>query len=403
MSQPPTITPQQQAFFAISFFASPGGHIGPDLEERAYQAILTRLANAAPTIGQWSVVWGPSVVQFASAWYAINTMYVAQSAADPAQYVIAIAGTNPSSAFDWLIEDLLVRVQVPWVYALSSAPAAKIALGTAAGLTILQNMKPSGTRPGAGTSLTDWLQTITGAGAPLRLMVTGHSLGGALSPTLALWLADTQGIPGLWDPARRATIATMPTAGPTAGNSAFAAYSDQKLGDRVARFNNSLDVVPHAWNLTTLTAIPALYEPKIPVSELVNSLVEKARQAAQNGDYTPIQASAPDLPGQVDATLIKSPLAFVNFLMQAGYQHVNAYYPWFHFDPNWWSEDSSPDTVFEAVATAVRPALEKAHVVARRVPIGLELVDAPASAQDPRTQDIVQRLMAELRKHGAPA
>jgi hypothetical protein len=38
--------------------------------------------------------------------------------------------------------------------------------------------------------------------------------------------------------------------------------------------------------------------------------------------------------GQVDQKLITSPLAFINFLMQAGYQHVNAYFPWFNFDPS---------------------------------------------------------------------
>jgi hypothetical protein len=47
-------------------------------------------------------------------------------------------------------------------------------------------------------------------------------------------------------------------------------------------------------------------------------------------------------------------------LMRAGYQHVNAYFPWFNFDPTWWPGVSGLDATFEAVATAVRPATELA-------------------------------------------
>jgi len=75
--------------------------------------------------------------------------------------------------------------------------------------------------------------------------------------------------------------------------------------------------------------------------------------------------------------------------MQAGYQHVNAYFPWFNFDPPWWPGVSDPDATCEAVATVVRLALEKVHVLPRRVPVGRELGDALASSREPRTQDLV--------------
>jgi hypothetical protein len=88
-------------------------------------------------------------------------------------------------------------------------------------------------------------------------------------------------------------------------------------------------------------------------------------------------------------------------LMRAGYHHVNAYFPWVNFDPTWWPGVSGPDATFEAVATAVRPALEKVQVLPRRVPVGCGLVDAPASSWDSRTQDLIQRLTAQLRKPGA--
>jgi hypothetical protein len=47
-------------------------------------------------------------------------------------------------------------------------------------------------------------------------------------------------------------------------------------------------------------------------------LVAPAMQAAQNGDYTPIQASATPLPGRVCRELITNPPPFINALTQLG-------------------------------------------------------------------------------------
>ncbi len=46
-----------------------------------------------------------------------------------------------------------------------------------------------------GVTLIAFLQAAVAAadGARVRVTVTGHSKGGALAPTLALWLADSQG------------------------------------------------------------------------------------------------------------------------------------------------------------------------------------------------------------------
>src|SRR5262249_13625321 len=159
------------------------------------------------------------------------------SAATPSQYAIGIAGTNPKSILDWIIEDGFVAWQVPWVYALLDAPGAKIALGTAIGLALLQNMKPSSKVPGGGSTLVDFLATVTKS--PVQAAVAGHSLGGALAPTAALWLADTQGFLSHWDRHKNATLSALPTAGPTAGNSAFATYSGKKLGARLTPSYNT--------------------------------------------------------------------------------------------------------------------------------------------------------------------
>lgn len=378
------ITKRQQAVFALSLFSTPSGHIGLDLESRVYVALQQALANAAPTIGRWQVVWGPAIYQIPAGWLAANEMYVARSVDDPTQYVIAIAGTNFSSKFDWDVEDFLVDVQLPWVYAPDS-PDSKISLGIATGLSILQNIQPSGDRPGAGASLTDFLKTITGRA--VRMVVTGHSLGGALAPTLALWLADTQGLAGHWDPSSHAAIETMPTAGFPAGNGAFAAHSDDRLGAAVARFNNSLDAIPRWWNEATLAQIPTLFEPDIPASDTIRDLVRKASVAAKDGDYTPIDASAPPLPGEVDRTLITKQSDADNFFAQAGYQHLSAYFPWFAYDQTWWPGVGGPDIPPDTSPTAVAPSGRLL------IPIGLELVD-------PDAPDFAERLTTELRRHG---
>jgi hypothetical protein len=114
-----TITPEQQAIFALGEFAGLSSSVtGDDADHATLQAISTALKNAAGTIGAWNVVWGPSVVQQpVGKAYAMNTMYVAQNAATSSQYAIAIAGTNPRSILDWIVEDGFVHWQVPWIYA----------------------------------------------------------------------------------------------------------------------------------------------------------------------------------------------------------------------------------------------------------------------------------------------
>jgi len=129
----PVITPAQQAVFAVGAFAGlSSGVTGDDPDLATFQLISTGLGNAASAIGTWNIAWGPSVVmQPIGPAVAMNTMYVARSAADPSQYVIAIAGTNPKSIVDWIVEDGFVHWQVPWVYAPVEARGARIALGTA--------------------------------------------------------------------------------------------------------------------------------------------------------------------------------------------------------------------------------------------------------------------------------
>ncbi|MEI9987796.1 MAG: hypothetical protein WDN69_34535 [Aliidongia sp.] len=171
--------------------------------------------------------------------------------------VVAIAGTNALSIYDWLVEDADVTLKQPVAW--PGAPSgAWISEGTQIGLDKLNAMS-SGTQ-----SLAAYLAAAAGTGKNRTLIFTGHSLAGALSPTLALYLF-TQG--GLSLPAWQA-VNVYPTAGYSPGNQAFSQFftslfeptgntGTYQVWNRDVW--NALDVVPRAWDYTTLTGLPTLY------------------------------------------------------------------------------------------------------------------------------------------------
>eukprot|EP00559_Dactyliosolen_fragilissimus_P004813 CAMPEP_0184866830 /NCGR_PEP_ID=MMETSP0580-20130426/23921_1 /TAXON_ID=1118495 /ORGANISM="Dactyliosolen fragilissimus" /LENGTH=262 /DNA_ID=CAMNT_0027366723 /DNA_START=663 /DNA_END=1451 /DNA_ORIENTATION=- len=176
-------------------------------------------------------------------------MYVAQNNTNPNEFVIAIAGTFFKSLFD-LFEDF-------WLIPLQSWGGVRekgdIAYGSSVGLEVLLNMKDSGTN----MSIKDFLKReAQNYREPLKITVCGHSLGGALSPLLALELLESQDD---WDKGKLAQIHVKPTAGPTAGNEAWRDYYDAKLGTSTTRVWNKIDIVPNAWDPITLEKMKAVY------------------------------------------------------------------------------------------------------------------------------------------------
>jgi hypothetical protein len=271
-----TYTQSQTTFFLsmLSNLAITQKGTADTIEAFLAGRIDAHLQASVADIGVWTRAWGPAVFQAPLSDVADNVIYVAQSAATPPQYVLAIAGTNYNSIFDVLIEDFFVGSQVAWAYGRPPAGTSpKISAGTFTGLTLLQFMTPGPGMPGAGQKVADFLATATSR--PIDVVTAGHSLGGALAPALALWLLNTQAI---WDPQGRATIYCEPSAGPTSGNADFAIYYDQALGSRTTRIVNSLDMVPHAWNGANLASLPALYEPGIEPDLVVFGLAAAARR-----------------------------------------------------------------------------------------------------------------------------
>ncbi|MFH6785735.1 MULTISPECIES: lipase family protein [Methylobacterium] len=326
---------------------------------------------ATDLIGDWTVTWGPIVYQAEDSDVADNAMLVACSnvtlpdGSTRKMAVVAIAGTAAMSTVDWECEDgaagdgSAITGVVPWkdfiatpTHAASPPVAgeAVISVGTATGLcTLLGMTDPSLTNA---PTLRQHLATLDAD----ILVVTGHSLGGALSAALGLYLVQTGTTPQI------ATTYVYPTAGASPGNDVFARTFAQALPavrGAVAwqSWNldiwNTLDVVPQAWStvgtdptIRTLHNVNVIYGNddhcpprflKIPTPGHVKAL--SARLLGWSLDstvaYTPIPGASfpghtvnviPDHPGSdIGMPVLVPPVDFIGFAAQALYQHGMAY------------------------------------------------------------------------------
>ncbi len=308
------------------------------------------LAGATVLAGGWERVWGPELIlepdtqvlqtpsgpkTIINTWDpapVANAMFVAKKR-DAEVYVVAIAGTDAKSQFDWVKEDF-DAYPVVWPYGLHF-DTVKVTRGTLTGLHLLQTMSSSG------QSLEDYLHGVV-TSQEATIYVTGHSLGGALAPATALWLHDRGKD---WDPNDNATLKIYAFAGATPGDRAFASYTEKRFRcDNMAIVNNSLDVVPHAFGLNTLEALDTLYqagqiEPTAEEKAAIAAIIKKVRKAASYGIYfetlgegSQVQGFDGDLISKsgltkvVNCDLYQSVYFFLDdYAREALYQHVCAY------------------------------------------------------------------------------
>jgi hypothetical protein len=283
----------------------------------------------------WQIVWGPCVYQNAGSGVADNAMLVVQNTASN-MYVVAIAATNFHSTFDKLTEDASVKPIMAWPYGQAMPPGTTfpsgvaISPGTGIGVGILQGMQDENSNK----PLATFLQSVQSAAA--TLVFTGHSLGGALAPALACSLI-TQ---GALDPGQWADVYVYPTAGPTPGNGAFGTlfqtlFPQTAVGAQPWEIWNSLiwnnlDIVPHAWNQTTLSQISGLYAPTVHPGIAILVLLGTAQANAQGQGYQqlPSNGALPGTflpPSDIPNPVVKPPTQYP-FLAEALYQHIDAYF-----------------------------------------------------------------------------
>lgn len=335
--------------------------------------ILTLINNAMPQIpplaapnALWKVVWGPTTYTTPGALLQDNMMFIAQNQSDLTQFAIAVRGTNFSSDLDWLMEDFDVLNMMIWPPgATTSSPAgAMISESTSIGLQVLLGM--SGTTASGDQTLLAFLTSQ--APSAINVCVTGHSLGGCLSGTLALYLTEQQSV---WDGSGASTVSCVTFAGPTAGNSTFATYSDgvfaaatpppnwPALGTNCDAVRCDLDAAPLFWiasniaqtsgNKTT-SPLFSIYDPDLDFSTglsftsglawnyILSDVLPVVASALADQSYQQIVSTAPQLSGTYTTPLPPPPSPPVvppptnnlvdymkAFVAQAAYQHSYSY------------------------------------------------------------------------------
>jgi hypothetical protein len=278
--------------------------------------LLHDLATVAPLQQQWELVWGPALYKLPIGLLDDNMWYVVRNVAT-GEYAIGIRGTNADAILDWIVEDFWITSQVRWPYGGTPGLVPKIADGTSFAIDKLLNIMPSPGIRGAGMTLPEYLATQTRTRA-ITVTVTGHSLGGCLSSTLALALKDTT---TRWSPPFTPTVRSWSFAGPTAGNVDFARYTDLRLGNSLHRWVNTLDVAPLAWNESALNLAWTIYSNHgISPNLFERGALDLAKFFASGLGYT-----QPSVGTVTRNGIFKPGSPYHGYAAQADWQHTDGY------------------------------------------------------------------------------
>ena len=314
-----------------------------DTIDKLAASAKTKITDAVSRLG-WNVVWGPAVwkndPEIKSG--PDHVWFVAKKLTYGDENIYAISVAASATIYNHLVNNTAITQVVDfteWATAASPVPASIIlstgsyvAFGTAQGVHTLLSNKPATDAPGDNKTLSEFLTDARGFDS--QFIFTGISLGGTLSPTLALRLVNTGVFTANDD------VLVYPIAGASPGNNNFAdsfAIRFPKIAEtgglkyQVWNSNiaNTIDVAPNGWSTDAtqrlrLDRIRTEIYHNEPI-EGINWKIDRAEAAANKSSivYIPIQS-----------TLFtpKAPIPPKNeeeFLMVAIEQHGLAYEDYF--------------------------------------------------------------------------
>lgn len=199
-----------------------------------------------------NVVWGPA--ERTHDLVSDSRMFVVNGPGAN-DFTVVIRGTNMISWESWTSEDFAISSVVNFNTYVPTAPAdAVISQGTSTGMDWLNGL----TDPNTGLTVVQFLQNQLQNGGIGNLYVTGHSLGGTLTPPYFTYLVnEVYGKPSAQN------CFPMSFAGLTPGNAAFNNFFQTYIqSGLVWRYVNPLDMAPNCWwsleNLQNLYAANGL-------------------------------------------------------------------------------------------------------------------------------------------------
>jgi hypothetical protein len=253
------------------------------------------------------VVWGPA--EASSSWGVTYSLMFVAYRPYRNEYTVVIRGTNPISWESWCDEDFAIGTTQAFNQLAPHAPAnALVSQGTFNGMRALMDL----TDPDTGSGMVTYLQGLSNN----NLYVTGHSLGGTLTPPMFAYLNDV-----LYGGGFIHNMALWSFAGLTAGDAGFNTYFDGLLNPEFPfRLHNTLDVAPFCW--WSQDSIERIYHPHrlnwgFPEDDFVKKLF---KEAAGIGYAQPSGEQA--LPGEFDESIVDKYL----WTAQAMHQHHSTTY-----------------------------------------------------------------------------
>lgn len=318
--------------------------------ELVAETVRDLLASMLP---RQELVWGPAVhlpgpeVPAALPRYSDALVFISRDR-DSGEYYVVFRGTNTISAAEWIFQDFMVQKMVPWleIQAGSAPAAALVSDGTARAILLRRDLQPGPGVKGEGLSFAAALVSILDDSKGRCVMhFTGHSLGGLLSSAMALWFVDYLDASGRQGLAAKLVLDAHGYAGPTAGNSAFAAYLESRVPAN-HRYVNELDVAPRAWNEESMATLPDLYLPNIDLRSqaFTKSLYDLCLGLVRDKGYVQPGGSV-----AVPSWVAQGPGGL--YLLEAAYQHSIPYL-----------DMLLPERKERILAEVIRPLIERLPV-----------------------------------------